>query len=183
MKETHERTDDDIDAILEFLLHFPVRLSREDHAGESISLSLSLVHSQAFADLTFHARRELCKVFVYAQVEKAHTVVMNDGERYDSWSVIINGIIDDETIDGQLLRTLTVGQSFGCGPTLDQYCHQGIMKTRTDECQFVVVAQNDYYAILNQVGLSKPLFPTRVSGAQSFRARRTFAKLKKMAKW
>ena len=76
---------------------------------------------------------------------------MNDGERYDSWSVIINGIVDDETVDGQLIRTLTVGQSFGCGPTLDQYCHSGIMKTRVDDCQFVVVAQNDYYAILNQV--------------------------------
>jgi Rap guanine nucleotide exchange factor 2 len=77
---------------------------------------------------------------------------MNDGERYDSWSIIINGIIDDETINGQLIRTLTVGQSFGCGPTLDQYSHKGIMKTRVDDCQFIVVAQNDYYAILNQVG-------------------------------
>jgi Rap guanine nucleotide exchange factor 2 len=77
---------------------------------------------------------------------------MNDGERYDSWSIIINGIIDDETITGQLIRTLTVGQSFGCGPTLDQYSHKGIMKTRVDDCQFIVVAQNDYYAILNQVG-------------------------------
>ncbi|CAF5211626.1 unnamed protein product, partial [Rotaria magnacalcarata] len=104
----------------------------------------------AFANLTLHVRRELCKVLVYAQVEKAQTVVMNDGERYDSWSVIIDGIVDDETLDGQLIRTLIVGQSFGCGPTLDQYCHTGIMKTRVDNCQFVVVAQNDYYAILNQ---------------------------------
>jgi Rap guanine nucleotide exchange factor 2 len=106
---------------------------------------------KAFADLTLLVRRELCKVLVYAQVEKAQTVVMNDGERYDSWSVIINGVIDDETVDGQLIHTLNVGQSFGCGPTLDQYCHRGIMKTRTDDCQFVVIAQNDYYAILNQV--------------------------------
>jgi len=106
---------------------------------------------KAFADLTLHVRRELCKVFVYAHVEKAQTIVMNDGERYDSWSVIINGTIDDETIDGQIIRSLTVGESFGCGPTLDQYIHQGIMKTRVDDCQFIVVAQNDYYAILNQV--------------------------------
>lgn len=127
MKDANERTDDDIEAILEFLLHFP-----------------------AFANLTLHVRRELCKVLVYAQIDKAQTIVMNDGERYDSWSVMINGIIDDETIDGQLIRTLTVGQSFGCGPTLDQYLHTGIMKTRVDDCQFVVIAQNDYYAILNQ---------------------------------
>ncbi|CAF0850292.1 unnamed protein product [Rotaria sp. Silwood1] len=127
MKEPNERTDDDIESILEFLLHFP-----------------------AFADFTLHVRRELCKVLVYAHVEKAQTIVMSDDERYDSWSVIINGIIDDETIDGQLVRTLTVGENFGCGPTLDHYYHKGIMKTRVDNCEFVVVAQNDYYAILNQ---------------------------------
>ena len=45
---------------------------------------------------------------------------MNDGERYDSWSVIINGVIDDETVHGEPIRTLTVGESFGCGATLDQ---------------------------------------------------------------
>ncbi|CAM4815277.1 unnamed protein product [Rotaria magnacalcarata] len=127
MKDAHERTDDDIESILEFLLHFP-----------------------AFADLTLHVRRELCKVLVYAHIEKSNTVVMNDGERYDSWSVIINGTINNETIDGQLMRTYIVGEGFGCGPTLDQYYHKGIMKTHVDNCEFVVVAQNDYYAILNQ---------------------------------
>ena len=106
---------------------------------------------KAFSDLTLHIRRELCKVLVFAHVEKAQTIVMNDGERYDSWSIIINGSVDDETVDGQLIRTLNVGQSFGCGPTLEQYYHRGIMKTRVDDCQFVVIAQNDYYAILNQV--------------------------------
>lgn len=110
---------------------------------------------------------------------------MNDGERYDSWSVIINGIIDDETIDGQLIRTLTVGQSFGCGPTLDQYCHAGIMKTRVDDCQFVVVPQNDYYAILNQVNLFffvKLLshIPIRLFNV---RERKIFVKSKRMKNW
>ncbi len=134
--------------------------------------------------MTLHVRRELCKVLVYAQVEKAQTIVMNDGERYDSWSVIINGIVDDETIDGQLIRTLTVGQSFGCGPTLDQYCHTGIMKTRVDDCQFVVVAQNDYYAILNQVISFKEIFvflQRRIFNDFN-REKKIFEKLKKMKK-
>lgn len=114
-------------------------------------LNLDVLSFQAFADLTLNVRRELCKVLVFAHVEKAQTIVMNDGERYDSWSIIINGSVDDETVDGQPIRTLNVGQSFGCGPTLDQYYHRGIMKTKVDDCQFVVIAQNDYYAILNQV--------------------------------
>jgi hypothetical protein len=105
---------------------------------------------------------------------------MNDGERYDSWSVIINGIVDDETTDGELIRTLTVGQSFGCGPTLDQYCHAGIMKTRVDDCQFVVVAQNDYYAILNQV---IDIFRKLNSKKNfNFREKKIFEKSKKMKK-
>lgn len=114
-------------------------------------LNLDVLSFQAFADLTLNVRRELCKVLVFAHVEKAQTIVMNDGERYDSWSIIINGSVDDETVDGQPIRTLNVGQSFGCGPSLDQYYHRGIMKTKVDDCQFVVIAQNDYYAILNQV--------------------------------
>ncbi len=109
---------------------------------------------------------------------------MNDGERYDSWSIIINGIIDDETINGQLIRTLTVGQSFGCGPTLNQYCHKGIMKTRVDDCQFVVVAQNDYYAILNQVDfLLKFLMVINTFDCFLFsRVQKMFGKLKRMEK-
>ncbi len=124
----------------------------------------------------------MCKVLVYAQVDKAQTIVMNEGERYDSWSVIINGIVDDETVDGQLIRTLTVGQSFGCGPTLDQYCHTGIMKTRVDDCQFVVVAQNDYYAILNQVNPHHhhQFFPPIEIFENSSRVKKIFEKSKKM---
>lgn len=141
-------------------------------------LNCFLFNLKAFANLTLHVRRELCKVLVYAQVDKAQTVVMNDGERYDSWSVIINGVVADETIEGELIRTLMVGDSFGCGPTLDPYCHVGIMKTRVDDCQFVVVAQNDYYAILNQVKIRFLFFSWTVIFV--FRAKKIFEKLNRM---
>ena len=41
--------------------------------------------------MTMAIRRALCAVMVYAVVERAGTVVMNDGEELDSWSVILNG--------------------------------------------------------------------------------------------
>lgn len=41
--------------------------------------------------MTMAIRRALCAVMVYAVVEKAGTIVMNDGEELDSWSVILNG--------------------------------------------------------------------------------------------
>ena len=35
----------------------------------------------------------MCEKMVFAVVDKAGTVVMNDGEELDSWSVIINGAV------------------------------------------------------------------------------------------
>ena len=59
--------------------------------------------SQAFANMTLAIRRSLCAVMVFAVVERAGTVVMNDGEELDSWSVILNGHVEirrpDDTIE------------------------------------------------------------------------------------
>ena len=65
------------------------------------------IFSQAFANMTLAIRRSLCSVMVFAVVEKADTVVMNDGEELDSWSVIINGDVEI-VADGDIKR-LSVG--------------------------------------------------------------------------
>lgn len=39
---------------------------------------------------------------VFAVVEKAGTVVMNDGEELDSWSVLINGHVEIEHANGNV---------------------------------------------------------------------------------
>ena len=70
-KDPSDRTDDDIEILLEFTQHL-----------------------RAFANMTLSVRRALCRVMVFAVVEKAGTVVMNDGEELDSWSVIINGHVE-----------------------------------------------------------------------------------------
>ena len=68
-------------------------------------------------------------VMVFAVVEKAGTVVMNDGEELDSWSVIINGEVRIDTKEGetryvhsdiferQLLHTLTFSAGISGGAT------------------------------------------------------------------
>jgi len=45
---------------------------------------------------------------VYAVVETAGTVVMNDGEELDSWSVILNGQVEISYEDGTS-TTLSMG--------------------------------------------------------------------------
>ncbi|XP_023310109.1 rap guanine nucleotide exchange factor 6 isoform X3 [Anoplophora glabripennis] len=125
-KEPTERTEDDIEALLEFTQHL-----------------------KAFTNMTLAVRRALCSVMVFAVVEKAGTIVMNDGEELDSWSVLVNGCVE-VVIPGEENQTLTMGDAFGILPTMDKLYHKGIMITKCDDCQFVCITQSDYYRILHQ---------------------------------
>ena len=94
-------------------------------------------------------------VMVFAVVEKAGTIVMNDGEELDSWSVIINGEVRIDPppfVDGEpgVPRYLKWGDSFGITPTMEKLYHRGVMRTCLDDCQFVCITQTDYYKILNE---------------------------------
>ncbi|KAG5270244.1 hypothetical protein AALO_G00190420 [Alosa alosa] len=126
-KDPMDRTDDDIEQLLEFMHQLP-----------------------AFANMTMSVRRELCAVMVFAVVERAGTIVLNDGEELDSWSVILNGSVEVTYPEGRA-EMLCMGNSFGVSPTMDKEYMKGIMKTKVDDCQFVCIAQQDYCCILNQV--------------------------------
>ena len=81
---------------------------------------------------------------VFAVVEKAGTVVMNDQEELDSWSVIINGEVRIDRVDkdGQnVVEYLGCGDSFGITSTMEKMLHSGVMKTTQDDCQFVCITQ------------------------------------------
>lgn len=125
-KDPSDRNEDDIEILLEFTQKL-----------------------KAFTSLTLTVRRALCSVMVFAVVEKAGTVVMNDGEELDSWSVLINGHVEIEHSGGEK-EDLQVGDSFGILPTMDKLYHQGVMRTKCDDCQFVCITQTDYYRIQHQ---------------------------------
>ncbi|XP_057705801.1 rap guanine nucleotide exchange factor 2 isoform X4 [Corythoichthys intestinalis] len=126
-KDPMDRTDDDIEQLLEFMHQLP-----------------------AFANMTMSVRRELCAVMVFAVVERAGTIVLNDGEELDSWSVILNGSVEVTYPEGRT-EILCMGNSFGVSPTMEKEYMKGAMKTKVDDCQFVCIAQQDYCCILNQV--------------------------------
>lgn len=108
------------------------------------------ISPQAFANMTLATRRALCAVMVFAVVQKEGTIVMNDGEELDSWSVILNGHVEIKRPDGTI-EHLHMGDSFGITPTMEKLYHKGVMRTKVDDCQFVCIAQVDYYGILHQV--------------------------------
>lgn len=120
-KDPSERTEDDIEALLEFTQHL-----------------------KAFTNMTLAVRKALCSVMVFAVVDKAGTVVMNDGEELDSWSVLVNGCVE-VIVPGEETQILTTGDAFGILPTMDKLYHKGVMRTKCDDCQFVCITQSDYY--------------------------------------
>jgi len=55
---------------------------------------------QAFSNMTVAMRRELCAVMEYKVIERAGSVLYNDGEVIDSWSAILNGSLEVVYSDG-----------------------------------------------------------------------------------
>lgn len=125
-KEPSGRTENDINILMDFMQHLP-----------------------AFSKLTHNIKVEMCKVMVFAVVDKAGAVVMSDGEEMDSWSVILNGSVEI-VFEDQSTQTLHLGDPFGVETTPETMFHKGTMKTRVDDCQFVCIAQNDYWRIFSQ---------------------------------
>uniref|UniRef100_A0A2K6GW86 Rap guanine nucleotide exchange factor 6 n=1 Tax=Propithecus coquereli TaxID=379532 RepID=A0A2K6GW86_PROCO len=126
-KEPADKTDDDIEQLLEFMHQLP-----------------------AFANMTMSVRRELCSVMIFEVVEQAGAIILEDGQELDSWYVILNGTVEISHPDGKV-ENLFMGNSFGITPTLDKQYMHGIVRTKVDDCQFVCIAQQDYWRILNHV--------------------------------
>ncbi|XP_029303971.1 rap guanine nucleotide exchange factor 6 isoform X2 [Cottoperca gobio] len=126
-KDPADRNDDDIEQLLEFMHQLP-----------------------AFANMTMSVRRDLCSVMVFEVVEQAGTVILHDKQELDLWYVILNGTVEISHPDGRV-ETLCMGNSFGISPSLDKQYMIGEVRTKGDDCQFVCVAQEDYWRILNHV--------------------------------
>ena len=112
------------DAVRDCLEKDPV-----DRGEEDVEILMEFTHTlEAFADMTQAVRRKMCEKMVFAVVDKAGTVVMNDGEELDSWSVIINGAV---RVEGpSRCYTLSLGQGFGIKPTMAKEFHQGVSFSR-----------------------------------------------------
>ncbi|XP_077080719.1 rap guanine nucleotide exchange factor 6 isoform X1 [Siphateles boraxobius] len=126
-KEPVDRTDDDIEQLLEFMHQLP-----------------------AFANMTMSVRRELCRVMMFEVVELEGTVILQDKQELNSWYVILNGCVEISYGEGRA-EMLCMGNSFGIAPSLDTQFMSGLVCTKADDSQFVCIAQEDYCRILNHV--------------------------------
>uniref|UniRef100_A0A8C1J7V1 Rap guanine nucleotide exchange factor (GEF) 6 n=1 Tax=Cyprinus carpio TaxID=7962 RepID=A0A8C1J7V1_CYPCA len=128
-KDAVDRTDDDIEQLLEFMHQLP-----------------------AFANMTMSVRRELCRVMMFEVVEQEakNVYLALLCLQLDLWYVILNGAVEISYGDGRT-EILCMGNSFGISPSLDRQFMNGDVCTKGDDCQFVCIAQEDYCRILNHV--------------------------------
>uniref|UniRef100_A0A3B1KI20 Rap guanine nucleotide exchange factor 6 n=1 Tax=Astyanax mexicanus TaxID=7994 RepID=A0A3B1KI20_ASTMX len=68
----------------------------------------------------------------------------------DQWYVILNGAVEIGHGDGRT-EILCMGNSFGISASLDKQYVNGEVRSKGDDCQFVCIAQEDYWRILNHV--------------------------------
>nr|CAH8860075.1 unnamed protein product [Trichobilharzia regenti] len=135
------------DAFWESILKLPSERTQED-----IDLLLENVEQlPAFSNLTKATCRSLCSVMVLAIVREAGQIVLNDNEKLDTWSVVLNGTVEVIEPDGTI-RELTRGDAFGIRPGKTDRIHRGVMRTVTEDCYFLCVPQADYMKIISREG-------------------------------
>ncbi|VDK52462.1 unnamed protein product [Anisakis simplex] len=126
-KEPSERSADDLAILLDFMQHM-----------------------SALATLPLSIKRELCMKMVFAIVPDAGTIVMENNEKIDAWSVIVNGQVEVRRPDGQRFE-YKLGDCFGAKPVNTVQYHVGEMRTLVDDCEFVLVEHQDYCRIMSRV--------------------------------
>jgi hypothetical protein len=52
--------------------------------------------------MTVTTRRAFCAVMEYRFIDKANTVLHNDGDVVDTWTVILHGLVERQLPDGSI---------------------------------------------------------------------------------
>ncbi|KAE9554687.1 hypothetical protein FO519_002097 [Halicephalobus sp. NKZ332] len=126
-KEPSERNSDDISILMDFMQQMP-----------------------ALACLPLSIKRQLCLKMVFAVVSDTGTVILQHGEKIDSWSVVVNGAVEHIKPNGERIE-YRLGDCFGAEPLPTAQYHEGEMRTLVDDCEFVLVEHSDYCTIMSTV--------------------------------
>ena len=96
-------------------------------------------------------REALCKVMTFNVIDDAGTIIIHDNQILDCWIVIVQGCV--EIIEPDKPSTaLSVGDCFGLCPEniKKQSKNKGVVQTKSDDCQILQIAREDYVNILRQ---------------------------------
>uniref|UniRef100_A0A1I8FTV7 Rap guanine nucleotide exchange factor 2 n=1 Tax=Macrostomum lignano TaxID=282301 RepID=A0A1I8FTV7_9PLAT len=120
-----------------------------ERSNEDIELLLdSFQRLHAFSNFTRATQRQFAGCMLYAVVEKPGQVVLDDGEKLDSWSVIVDGEVEIQR-PGNAPVQLHCGDAFGVKPTTERQHHVGVMRSLVPNCRFAFITQEQYCKVLS----------------------------------
>ncbi|RWS06253.1 rap guanine nucleotide exchange factor 4-like protein, partial [Dinothrombium tinctorium] len=127
-KPKHERSNEEIDAVYEELMHI-----------------------KALSHLTSSVKRELASVISFESHHKQGTVLFNQGDVGQSWYVILRGSVNVMIIGKGIVCTLNEGDDFGKLALVNDAPRAATIITNEDNCHFLRVDKEDFNRILRDV--------------------------------
>lgn len=125
-KPSSERTNEDIERVMDVLQYMP-----------------------AFSNMTSNIREAIFHVLLLTTIPEEGHVLINNGDEVDKWYVVLHGqlrLIRDSNPD----KILHIGESFGVSVSLKVLPHRGRLVTATKDCQVCYVSAEDYGRVLAQ---------------------------------
>ncbi|CEF59374.1 Dizzy [Strongyloides ratti] len=105
---------------------------------------------QAFANLPMSIRKQICLKMLFAVVQDSGTVILQHGDKLDSWSVVVNGYVEWTKPNGEKIE-YRMGDAFGATASPTEQYHEGEMRTMTNNCEFLLVEHKDFYHIMSTI--------------------------------
>uniref|UniRef100_A0A0N4Z7T1 Rap guanine nucleotide exchange factor 2 n=1 Tax=Parastrongyloides trichosuri TaxID=131310 RepID=A0A0N4Z7T1_PARTI len=109
-----------------------------------------MAQMQAFANLPMSIRRQICLKMLFAVVQDAGTVILQHGDKLDSWSVVVNGSVEWTKPNGEKIE-YRMGDAFGADANPAVQYHEGEMRTVCNNCEFLLVEHKDFYHIMSTI--------------------------------
>ncbi|KAL3116791.1 hypothetical protein niasHT_004292 [Heterodera trifolii] len=141
----------------------------DQRSAEDMTILIEFMDSlPTLAALPMTIKRQLSLKMVFAHVPNKGTVIMQNGERIDAWSVVVNGCVEHLHMDGKRTE-YQVGDCFGAKPIAQPQLNDGEIRTMVNNCEFILVREE-----MENEGLIEIIMMPSISGRTFPRDMSTF---------
>ncbi|KAL3119674.1 hypothetical protein niasHT_006760 [Heterodera trifolii] len=121
----------------------------DQRSAEDMTILIEFMDSlPTLAALPMTIKRQLSLKMVFAHVPNKGTVIMQNGERIDAWSVVVNGCVEHLHMDGKRTE-YQVGDCFGAKPIAQPQLNDGEIRTMVNDCEFILVEHSEFHSIMS----------------------------------
>ncbi|XP_068744447.1 rap guanine nucleotide exchange factor 4-like isoform X2 [Montipora capricornis] len=153
-------TEEDFDEVVLMLsrsgpdaqLRLALRKRSCDRNSDDLALIYEeLVHIKALQHLSTTIKKELSKVIVFESCDNKGTVVFKEGEKGNSWYIIMKGTVNVIVHGKGVVCQLDEGDDFGKLALVNNAVRTATIETAQDCCHFLRIGKDDFNRIFQNV--------------------------------